>query len=188
MPSSMIQTGPIISRPPTAASRVASPNSRPRAMASSAHASAHTSGAPRASARDRPTPAHPRRRLPVGHLRHQRAGCFLIGVLMVLITEIRSAHRLVRPFLDVGVSDGFTTFLHLHQRDPWPAATRLGRRRDGLPRPATMRTNSGNCWTDKLSCDSRLVQRTGSGTSSPLRPVGSTCCRLAELISTRHCW
>jgi CrcB protein len=37
-------------------------------------------------------------------------GCLLIGVLMVLITEVLSAHRLVRPFLGVGVLGGFTTF------------------------------------------------------------------------------
>ena len=37
-------------------------------------------------------------------------GCFLIGVLMVLITEVWTAHRLVRPFLGVGVLGGFTTF------------------------------------------------------------------------------
>jgi CrcB protein len=38
------------------------------------------------------------------------AGCFLIGVLMVLVTETWRAHRLVRPFLGVGVLGGFTTF------------------------------------------------------------------------------
>ncbi|WP_030193650.1 CrcB family protein [Streptomyces sp. NRRL S-87] len=39
------------------------------------------------------------------------AGCGLIGVLMVLISEGgRSAHPLVRPFLGVGVLGGFTTF------------------------------------------------------------------------------
>lgn len=38
------------------------------------------------------------------------AGCFLIGVLMVLVTERWAAHRLVRPFLGVGVLGGFTTF------------------------------------------------------------------------------
>ncbi|HEX3588643.1 MAG TPA: fluoride efflux transporter CrcB [Pseudonocardiaceae bacterium] len=38
------------------------------------------------------------------------SGCFLIGALMVLITEVWSAHRLVRPFLGVGVLGGFTTF------------------------------------------------------------------------------
>ncbi|WP_306360210.1 fluoride efflux transporter CrcB [Nocardia sp. CC227C] len=37
-------------------------------------------------------------------------GCFLIGVLMVVITEIRPAHPLLRPFLGVGVLGGFTTF------------------------------------------------------------------------------
>jgi fluoride exporter len=38
------------------------------------------------------------------------SGCFLIGVLMVLISEVWSAHRLMRPFLGVGVLGGFTTF------------------------------------------------------------------------------
>lgn len=38
------------------------------------------------------------------------AGCAAIGVLMVLITEARTAHRLVRPFLGAGVLGGFTTF------------------------------------------------------------------------------
>lgn len=38
------------------------------------------------------------------------SGCFLIGVLMVLITEVGSAPRLLRPFLGVGVLGGFTTF------------------------------------------------------------------------------
>lgn len=38
------------------------------------------------------------------------AGCLLIGVLMVLISEVWSAHRLARPFLGVGVLGGFTTF------------------------------------------------------------------------------
>jgi fluoride exporter len=38
------------------------------------------------------------------------SGCALIGALMVAITEIWPAHRLVRPFLVVGVLGGFTTF------------------------------------------------------------------------------
>ncbi|UBU09147.1 fluoride efflux transporter CrcB [Nonomuraea gerenzanensis] len=38
------------------------------------------------------------------------SGCLLIGVLMVVITEVRRAHRLVRPFLGVGVLGGYTTF------------------------------------------------------------------------------
>ena len=37
-------------------------------------------------------------------------GCLLIGVLMVLILEVWIAHRLVRPFLGVGVLGGYTTF------------------------------------------------------------------------------
>jgi fluoride exporter len=37
-------------------------------------------------------------------------GCALIGVLMVLVTEMWAAHRLVRPFLGTGVLGGFTTF------------------------------------------------------------------------------
>ncbi|CAL9370825.1 Putative fluoride ion transporter CrcB [Streptomyces sp. enrichment culture] len=38
------------------------------------------------------------------------AGCAAIGVLMVVITEVRAAHPLVRPFLGTGVLGGFTTF------------------------------------------------------------------------------
>lgn len=37
-------------------------------------------------------------------------GCALMGVLMVLITELFSPHRLVRPFLGTGILGGFTTF------------------------------------------------------------------------------
>jgi CrcB protein len=37
-------------------------------------------------------------------------GCFLIGVLMVLVVERWPAHRLVRPLLGTGVLGGFTTF------------------------------------------------------------------------------
>jgi len=37
-------------------------------------------------------------------------GCFLIGILMVVITEVTAPHRLVRPFLGVGVLGGYTTF------------------------------------------------------------------------------
>lgn len=38
------------------------------------------------------------------------AGCALIGVLMVAVTEFRTAHPLLRPFLGTGVLGGFTTF------------------------------------------------------------------------------
>jgi CrcB protein len=38
------------------------------------------------------------------------SGCLLIGVLMVLILEVFVPHRLLRPFLGVGVLGGYTTF------------------------------------------------------------------------------
>jgi CrcB protein len=38
------------------------------------------------------------------------AGCLLIGVLMVLLSDMGTGHRLLRPFLGVGVLGGFTTF------------------------------------------------------------------------------
>jgi len=38
------------------------------------------------------------------------SGCLLIGVLMVVITEFVEPHRLVRPFLGVGILGGYTTF------------------------------------------------------------------------------
>ncbi|MDY0812945.1 CrcB family protein [Kitasatospora purpeofusca] len=38
------------------------------------------------------------------------AGCAVIGVFLVVITEGRPAHPLVRPFFGTGVLGGFTTF------------------------------------------------------------------------------
>ncbi|MEV4412443.1 fluoride efflux transporter CrcB [Catellatospora sp. NPDC049609] len=38
------------------------------------------------------------------------SGCLLIGVLMVLVTEVWPGHRLLRPFLGTGVLGGYTTF------------------------------------------------------------------------------
>lgn len=37
------------------------------------------------------------------------AGCAVIGVFMVVITDLWAAHRLVRPFFGTGVLGGFTT-------------------------------------------------------------------------------
>ncbi|MFH8336869.1 CrcB family protein [Streptomyces sp. AM6-12] len=38
------------------------------------------------------------------------AGCAVIGVFMVVITDLGAGHRLVRPFFGTGVLGGFTTF------------------------------------------------------------------------------
>ncbi|MGW8747594.1 fluoride efflux transporter FluC [Streptomyces sp. NPDC055794] len=38
------------------------------------------------------------------------AGCAVIGVFMVVISDVWAAHRLVRPFFGAGVLGGFTTF------------------------------------------------------------------------------
>jgi CrcB protein len=37
-------------------------------------------------------------------------GCALIGVLMVLVSEVWSGQRLLRPFVGTGILGGFTTF------------------------------------------------------------------------------
>jgi len=37
-------------------------------------------------------------------------GSFLLGALMVVLTELTSPHRLLRPFLGTGVLGGYTTF------------------------------------------------------------------------------
>ncbi|GII33920.1 fluoride efflux transporter CrcB [Planotetraspora mira] len=37
-------------------------------------------------------------------------GCAVIGVFMVVITELWAAHRLVRPFFGTGILGGYTTF------------------------------------------------------------------------------
>jgi CrcB protein len=38
------------------------------------------------------------------------SGCLLMGALMVLLTELLTPHRLLRPFLGIGILGGFTTF------------------------------------------------------------------------------
>jgi CrcB protein len=38
------------------------------------------------------------------------SGCLLIGVLMAVITAAVGPHRLVRPFLGIGILGGYTTF------------------------------------------------------------------------------
>ena len=54
-----------------------------------------------------PTPAGA---FPISTLAINVIGCGLIGVLMVLITDVWSRQRLLRPFLGTGVLGGFTTF------------------------------------------------------------------------------
>lgn len=53
---------------------------------------------------------HDSTQLPVGTWLVNTSGCLLIGVLMVVLTELTSPHRLARPFLGVGVLGGYTTF------------------------------------------------------------------------------
>jgi CrcB protein len=49
-------------------------------------------------------------RLPVTTMVVNVVGCGLIGVLMVLLGEMRRPHRLLRPLVGTGVLGGFTTF------------------------------------------------------------------------------
>ncbi|MFE6049768.1 fluoride efflux transporter CrcB [Kitasatospora sp. NPDC056446] len=61
-------------------------------------------------------------------------GCAVIGVFLVVITEGRQAHPLVRPFFGTGVLGGFTTFSTyavdvrrlLEEGRPGPALAYLG--------------------------------------------------------------
>jgi fluoride exporter len=55
-------------------------------------------------------PPDPASGLPWATLTVNAVGCLLIGVLTVVVTEARTAHRLTRPFLGVGFLGGFTTF------------------------------------------------------------------------------
>ncbi len=49
-------------------------------------------------------------RFPWGTFAINVVGCLLIGVLMVLVTDVFTGRTLLRPFLGVGVLGGFTTF------------------------------------------------------------------------------
>ena len=53
---------------------------------------------------------HPASGFPWATLVTNVSGCLLIGVLMVVVTEVLTGRRLVRPFLGAGVLGGFTTF------------------------------------------------------------------------------
>jgi fluoride exporter len=54
-----------------------------------------------------PTPAGG---FPFGTLVINIVGCGLIGILMVLVTDVLTEQRLIRPFVGTGVLGGFTTF------------------------------------------------------------------------------
>jgi CrcB protein len=47
---------------------------------------------------------------PLGTFVVNVSGCVLIGMLMVSIVEVLRPHRLVRPFVGVGLLGGYTTF------------------------------------------------------------------------------
>ncbi|NUR94328.1 MAG: fluoride efflux transporter CrcB [Kribbellaceae bacterium] len=47
---------------------------------------------------------------PYGTLVINIVGCGLIGILMVLVTDVLTQQRLIRPFVGTGVLGGFTTF------------------------------------------------------------------------------
>lgn len=53
---------------------------------------------------------HPSGGFPWATFAINATGCLLIGVLMVVITEVWQAHPLTRPFLGIGILGGFTTF------------------------------------------------------------------------------
>ncbi|GIM90918.1 fluoride efflux transporter FluC [Paractinoplanes toevensis] len=53
---------------------------------------------------------HPAGGFPWSTLVINVSGCLLIGVLMVIVTEVAPGRRLLRPFLGVGFLGGYTTF------------------------------------------------------------------------------
>lgn len=53
---------------------------------------------------------HPPAGFPWATLVINTSGCLLIGVLMVVVTQVATGRRLLRPFLGVGVLGGYTTF------------------------------------------------------------------------------
>ncbi|UMP03931.1 fluoride efflux transporter CrcB [Amycolatopsis sp. EV170708-02-1] len=53
---------------------------------------------------------HSRAQFPLSTFATNVSGCLLIGVLMALLTAATNPHRLLRPFLGVGILGGYTTF------------------------------------------------------------------------------
>ncbi len=54
--------------------------------------------------------AQPAAGFPWSTLTANVVGCFCLGALMSLLGRLTSPHRLLRPFLGIGVLGGFTTF------------------------------------------------------------------------------
>ncbi|ANN16743.1 chromosome condensation protein CrcB [Amycolatopsis orientalis] len=53
---------------------------------------------------------HSRDQFPLSTFATNVSGCLLIGVLMAVVTGAAHPHRLLRPFLGVGILGGYTTF------------------------------------------------------------------------------
>lgn len=53
---------------------------------------------------------HAARQFPWSTVAINASGCLLIGALMAVLLELTSPHRLMRPFLGVGVLGGYTTY------------------------------------------------------------------------------
>ncbi|GAA2626257.1 fluoride efflux transporter FluC [Paractinoplanes durhamensis] len=73
---------------------------------------------------------HPAGGFPWSTLLINVSGCFLIGVLMVIVTRVTPQQRLLRPFAGVGVLGGYTTFstyiVDIYRTTPWAALAYLG--------------------------------------------------------------
>ncbi|WP_432993853.1 fluoride efflux transporter FluC [Dactylosporangium sp. CA-233914] len=76
---------------------------------------------------------HPRGGFPWSTFLINVTGCLLIGVLMVIVTDVAPERRLLRPFAGVGILGGYTTFstyaVEIHQTasagSPWTALAYL---------------------------------------------------------------
>lgn len=84
-------------------------------------------------------------------------GCLSIGILMVLIDEVRPGQRLLRPFLGVGVLGGYTTF-SAYALDVQQAVTASAAPVGLLYLAATLLAALLAVWTG-ATCTTRVVRR-----------------------------